>query len=61
MFSGDNVLGIGTGVFRDLARYLSSLEKMKALKPPSLYPGHGPVVENGVERIQDYIDHRKQR
>ena len=61
MFSGDNVLGTGTGVFRNLALYISSLEKMKALKPKRLYPGHGSMVENGVERIQDYIEHRHKR
>lgn len=31
MFTGDNVLGIGTTVFEDLALYMESLEMMKQL------------------------------
>jgi uncharacterized protein YoxC len=31
------------------------------LRPRVLYPGHGPVVEDGVGKIQEYLDHRRQR
>lgn len=26
-----------------------------------LYPGHGPVVKDGVDKIQAYVDHRNER
>ena len=66
VFAGDNVLGQGTAVFEDLAVYLASLAKMKALYSPEdkarrLYPGHGPVVEDGPGKIDEYIGHRQQR
>ncbi|EPE03401.1 metallo-beta-lactamase superfamily protein [Ophiostoma piceae UAMH 11346] len=65
VFAGDNVLGQGTAVFEDLAVYLASLARMKALYSPDaskrLYPGHGPVVEDGPGKIAEYIGHRQQR
>lgn len=61
MFTGDNVLGQGTAVFEDLGLYLQSLEKMRHLFSGRAYPGHGPVIEHGKERIIEYIQHRKQR
>ncbi|KAL1899132.1 hypothetical protein Sste5346_003054 [Sporothrix stenoceras] len=71
LFAGDNVLGQGTAVFEDLAVYLQSLARMRALysekrgaaagTPNRLYPGHGPVVEDGVAKITEYIEHRQQR
>jgi endoribonuclease LACTB2 len=61
MFTGDNVLGHGTAVFEDLANYLSSLEKMQHQFSGRAYPGHGPVIEDGAARIQEYIQHRAQR
>lgn len=65
IFAGDNVLGQGTAVFEDLAVYLNSLSKMKTLysedKSKRLYPGHGPVVEDGPGKIDEYIGHRQQR
>ena len=61
MFSSDNVLGQGTGVARDLNLYLQSLDLMAALKPRFLYPGHGPVVEDGLVLIDEYKTHRLKR
>ncbi|PTB62510.1 Metallo-hydrolase/oxidoreductase [Trichoderma citrinoviride] len=61
MFAGDNVLGQGTAVFEDLATYIQSLKEMKTLFSGRLYPGHGPVVDNGPEKIAEYIEHRRQR
>ncbi|TQS31803.1 hypothetical protein Golomagni_07904, partial [Golovinomyces magnicellulatus] len=51
MFTADNVLGHGTAVFEDMASYLSSLAKMKGLFGGRAYPGHGPIIEKGPERI----------
>lgn len=61
MFTADNVLGQGTAVFEDLATYLASLQKMKPLFGAKAYPGHGPVIDDGPARIQEYITHRQQR
>ncbi|KAK1492602.1 metallo-beta-lactamase superfamily protein [Colletotrichum costaricense] len=61
MFTADNVLGQGTAVFEDLTVYLNSLERMQSLFKGRAYPGHGPVVDNGPSKIQDYINHRKAR
>lgn len=61
MFTGDNVLGQGTAVFEDLSAYLNSLQKMKGMFSGRVYPGHGPVIDDGKVRIGDYIQHRQQR
>ncbi|KAI3554815.1 metallo-beta-lactamase superfamily protein [Colletotrichum abscissum] len=61
MFTADNVLGQGTAVFEDLTVYLNSLERMQSLFKGRAYPGHGPVIDNGPSKIQDYINHRMAR
>jgi len=61
MFTGDNVLGHGTAVFEDLALYLDSLDKMRAVFKGRAYPGHGAVIDDGPSKILEYIRHRKQR
>ncbi|EXF77245.1 metallo-beta-lactamase superfamily protein [Colletotrichum fioriniae PJ7] len=61
MFTADNVLGQGTAVFEDLTVYLNSLERMQGLFKGRAYPGHGPVIDNGPSKIQDYINHRRAR
>jgi glyoxylase-like metal-dependent hydrolase (beta-lactamase superfamily II) len=65
LFTGDAVLGRGTSVVDppdgDMADYLRSLEAMLALQPRVLYPGHGPIVERAVEKLREYIDHRRMR
>jgi len=55
------MLGEGTAVFEDLHDYIKSLEKILALNPSVIYPGHGPVIRDPKERIEFYIQHRKQR
>lgn len=61
MFTGDNVLGTGTPVFRDLPLYLRSLRRMQAEKPLALYTSHGPAVEDGEAYMAEYIGHRTAR
>ena len=48
-------------VFEELGSYMASLEKLLALCPDRLYPGHGPVVEDGQAVISQYVAHRKAR
>jgi len=61
IFSGDSILGEGTTTFEDLHSYMQSLEKLIPFRPTRIYPGHGTVVEDGLARIKQYIDHRLQR
>lgn len=40
---------------------MKSLEKIKALNPNVIYPGHGPVINDPQDRITEYIRHRMER
>ena len=57
----DGPLSCFPQVFEELGSYMASLEKLLALGADTLYPGHGPKVENGQEAIQQYIAHRMAR
>ncbi len=65
LFSGDNVLGVGTTVIParggDLLDYLNSLERLLAQSPRAIYPAHGPRIADGVGKIHEYIAHRGER
>jgi glyoxylase-like metal-dependent hydrolase (beta-lactamase superfamily II) len=65
LFSGDNVLGVGTTVIParggDLLEYLNSLERLLAEKPAAIYPAHGPLIPDGPAKIREYIAHRHER
>jgi ribonuclease/clavin/mitogillin len=65
LFSGDNVLGVGTTVIPvesgDLSDYMDSLERVLAEVPNQIYPAHGPRIDEGVDKIREYIEHRLTR
>jgi ribonuclease/clavin/mitogillin len=65
LFSGDNVLGVGTTVIPnqggDLLQYLNSLDRLLAQKPGVIYPAHGPLIRDGEAKIREYIAHRQKR
>lgn len=65
LFSGDNVLGVGTTVIPDdtgdLLDYLASLERLLAEAPGRIYPAHGPCIEDGPAKLRQYIAHRGER
>ena len=61
LFSGDTILGKGTTLVKDLGPYMDSLEKLLALAPETICPGHGPVVSDGATVIAGYIAHRRMR
>ena len=65
LFSGDNVLGIGTTVIPgrggDLLDYMHSLDRLLAEEPTVIYPAHGPKIEDGSGKIREYIAHRLER
>lgn len=65
LFTGDMVLGAGTSaVFPpdgNMADYLASLRKLIALRPSRIYPGHGPVRDDGLALLEQYLAHREMR
>jgi len=65
LFSGDNVLGVGTTVIPghggDLLDYMNSLDRLLAEAPGVIYPAHGPRIDDGVAKIREYIEHRLDR
>src|SRR5207253_6668018 len=65
LFTGDVVLAGSTPVIPagdgDLLDYMSSLTRLQGLDVRRIYPAHGPVIEDGPGRIQEYIDHRLMR
>ena len=65
LFSGDNVLGVGTTVIPgrggDLLDYMNSLDRLLAEEPTVIYPAHGPKIEDGTGKIREYIAHRLER
>jgi len=65
LFTGDNVLGVGTTVIPaesgDLGLYMHSLTRLLALRPGRLYPAHGPCISEGQAKLREYIAHREER
>lgn len=65
LLAGDLVAGVGTVVLSEapgaLTRYLASLQRVLALEPERLLPGHGPVVADGRGKLQEYLSHRAMR
>jgi glyoxylase-like metal-dependent hydrolase (beta-lactamase superfamily II) len=65
LFTGDTVVGRGTTFIDppdgDLAKYLATLERLLALAPRTIYPGHGPVVLDAKAKLREYVQHRTER
>ncbi|MBW2394155.1 MAG: beta-lactamase-like protein 2 [Deltaproteobacteria bacterium] len=65
LISGDNVLGVGTTVIPaetgDLTQYMASLERLRRENPSCIYPAHGPKIEDGMAKLDEYIAHRHER
>ena len=45
----------------DLRAYLASLQRVRDLNPRRLLPGHGPIVDDPIALIDEYVAHRRQR
>lgn len=62
LFSGDTVMGWAPSLVSppdgDLTDFMASLDRLEALGPTRLFPGHGAPVADGVGRIRALRDHR---
>ncbi|MFC4246784.1 MBL fold metallo-hydrolase [Natribaculum luteum] len=56
--AGSVVVGAPEG---DMRAYLSSLRRLRAIDPPQLLAGHGPVVDDPQSTLERLIDHRLER
>lgn len=69
VLTGDTVLGRGTTVVAhpdgQLGAYLSSLDRLRDLaesaEVTSIWPGHGPVIDDAMTVLDYYIAHRRER
>ena len=66
LFCGDLLRRGGTVVIPaskggDLADYLRSLDRVRKLRPARLLPGHGPIVDDPIGLIDEYVRHREAR
>ena len=65
LFTGDLVLGRGSSMVTypegDVAAYLRSLDRLAALEPRMLFPGHWDPVTDAMEKIEEYRRHRLAR
>ncbi len=65
IFSGDNVLGVGTTVIPyesgSLLDYMNSLARLLEEPAGRIYPAHGPCIEDGPGKIREYRAHRDDR
>ncbi|SDQ37238.1 MBL fold metallo-hydrolase [Natronobacterium texcoconense] len=55
---GSVVVGAPEG---DMRAYVTTLRRLWAIDPPSLYPGHGPEIVSPRETIERLLDHRARR
>jgi glyoxylase-like metal-dependent hydrolase (beta-lactamase superfamily II)/8-oxo-dGTP pyrophosphatase MutT (NUDIX family) len=65
LFAGDVVAGFGTVVISppdgSLGDYMATLERLNALDLGPIYPGHGPMIEDGHAKLVEYLEHRRAR
>lgn len=65
LWTGDHAMGFATSLVSppegDMGDYLASLERLLALGPRRLMPGHGAPVEDGPARLRALLAHRRAR
>jgi glyoxylase-like metal-dependent hydrolase (beta-lactamase superfamily II) len=65
VFTGDLILGRGSSMVTypegDVAAYLRSLERLAALRPTMLFPGHWDPITDAEAKIEEYRVHRLER
>ena len=65
LIAGDMVSTLSTVIIDppegDMAEYLRQLERLRTLRPRTLYPAHGVPAPNGPAKIEEYLAHRRAR
>jgi glyoxylase-like metal-dependent hydrolase (beta-lactamase superfamily II) len=65
VFTGDLVLGKGSSMVTypegDVAAYIRSLDRLIALEPRILFPGHWDPVTDAMGKLREYRAHRLER
>lgn len=65
VLTGDTILGRGSTAVLwpdgNLGDYLASLERLRALGPIPVLPGHGPVLPDCARAAAGYLAHRHER
>ena len=64
LFTTDTVLSTfptAVGDRGDMGLYMQTLHRLQLLDAARIFPGHGPVVEDGQGRLRELIEHRKRR
>lgn len=57
----DSTVFIPASAGGNLADYLRSLERLRQLSPLRAWPAHGPLIEDPVALIAQYVEHRRRR
>jgi ribonuclease/clavin/mitogillin len=45
----------------NLRAYLASLRRVRDLNPRRMLPGHGPIIDDPIALIDEYLEHRAER
>lgn len=65
LFSGDHIMNGSTVVISppdgDMAAYLESLEKVRIKRLKAIAPGHGHLITEPYDKIDEYVAHRLER
>ncbi|MET0593198.1 MAG: MBL fold metallo-hydrolase [Polyangiaceae bacterium] len=65
LVAGDMVSTLSTIILDppegDLGHYLGSLDRLRALAPRTIYPAHGLPTQHAMEKLDEYVTHRRAR
>ncbi len=65
LLTGDLIVGSGTSWVGppggSLLDYLASLRRVRELDVARLLPAHGPIVDDPIGKVDEYLEHRAQR
>jgi glyoxylase-like metal-dependent hydrolase (beta-lactamase superfamily II) len=65
LFSGDHVMDASTVVIAppdgDMAAYMNQLRRLRAMGLKAIAPGHGRLITDPDDRLDDYLRHRSAR
>ena len=65
LFSGDHIMNGSTVVITppdgNMATYFASLDRVRSLRLGAIAPGHGPLIDDPVGKIDEYLAHRRER